>query len=266
IELIFRLALRGRTSGQIAASVNNAGWLTKPIARHSSPAPFDIERIYEVLKNPRYAALATWQDEVIARGRWPAYISERQHDRLNRHLASARPGHSRRPLYSYLLAGLARCGACGGPLIARTWRRRDGDRHRSYLCASYSRHRGSARCMAPPLDAHTAEAMFIAAVGNLLASGEQSPENQLAEAHLPAEEAAGAGNPRERLRAAVIAGQELEVERSLHLLFATMQADAALIRGAAVSQRLARELAEVQRLRSWIERESHGRTEATREE
>jgi hypothetical protein len=37
IELIFRLSLRGRRSGQIAASVNNAGWLTKPIARGSSP-------------------------------------------------------------------------------------------------------------------------------------------------------------------------------------------------------------------------------------
>ena len=77
IELIFRLALRGRTSGQIAASVNNAGWLTKPIARHSSPMPFDIERIYEVL-NPRYAAPATWQGEVIARGRWPAGPARRR--------------------------------------------------------------------------------------------------------------------------------------------------------------------------------------------
>jgi site-specific DNA recombinase len=143
IELIFRLALRGRTSGQIAASVNNAGWLTKPTARGSSPRPFEIERIYEVLKNPRYAALATWQGEVIARGRWPAYISERQHERIKRRLASARPGHSRRPLDNYLLAGLVRCGACGGPLIARTWRRDDGDRHRSYLCASYAPRSGS---------------------------------------------------------------------------------------------------------------------------
>jgi hypothetical protein len=64
----------------------------------------------------------------------------------------------------------------------------------------------------------------------------------------------------------VIAGHEREVDRSLELMFATMQADAALIRGAALSQRLARELGEVQRLRSWIERESHGRTEATRAE
>jgi DNA invertase Pin-like site-specific DNA recombinase len=131
IELIFRLALRGRTSGQIAASVNNAGWLTKPIARGSSPRPFDIERVYEVLRNSRYAALATWQGEVIARERWPAYISERQHERIKSQLSSARPHHSRRPLDTYLLAGLARCGACGGPLIARTWRRDNGWRHRS---------------------------------------------------------------------------------------------------------------------------------------
>jgi hypothetical protein len=263
IELIFRLALRGRTSGQIAASVNSAGWMTKPTARGSSPRPFDIERVYEVLKNPRYAALATWQGDVIARGRWPAYISERQHERIKRQLVSARPRHSRRPLESYLLAGLARCGACGGPLIARTWRRDSGWRHRSYLCASYSRHRGSARCKTPPLDAHTVEAMVIAAVANLLAGGEQSPET---EAHVPAAEVPAGESARERLRAAVIAGQEGEVERSLELLFATMQADAALIRGAALSRRLARELAELRRLRSWIERESHGRTDGTRGE
>jgi Recombinase zinc beta ribbon domain/Resolvase, N terminal domain/Recombinase len=182
IELIFRLALRGRNCGQIATSVNNAGWLTKPVKTQMTPVPFDVGRVYEILKNPRYAALAAWKGEVLARGCWPAYITERQHEKIKRQLATPRPTHARRPLESYLLTGLARCGACGHPLNARTWRQRDGGLHRTYLCASYSRHRGSLRCKAPPLDAHTAEAMVIAALGGLLATtapGVEVPRGEL---------------------------------------------------------------------------------------
>jgi hypothetical protein len=43
IELIYRLALRGRSCGQIARSVNHAGWLTKPVRRLASPAPLWIQ-------------------------------------------------------------------------------------------------------------------------------------------------------------------------------------------------------------------------------
>jgi hypothetical protein len=37
LELIFRLALRGRSPGQIAARVNNAGWQTKMVQRRRPP-------------------------------------------------------------------------------------------------------------------------------------------------------------------------------------------------------------------------------------
>ena len=45
IELIFRLALRGRSCGQIATSLNKAGWLTKPVSRRHAPRPFDVGRV-----------------------------------------------------------------------------------------------------------------------------------------------------------------------------------------------------------------------------
>jgi hypothetical protein len=150
IELIFRLALRGRNCGQIAASVNNAGWLTKPVKRTSNPQAFDIGRVYEILKNPRYAGLASWHGEIIVRGGWPAYITERQHQKINRQLTTPRPQNGHRPLESYLLSRLAYCGTCGSPLYTRTWRRQAAGFHRTYLCASYSRNRGRLRCKAPP--------------------------------------------------------------------------------------------------------------------
>jgi Homing endonuclease associated repeat len=62
----------------------------------------------------------------------------------------------------------------------------------------------------------------------------------------------------------VLGGDEPQIDHALELLFATMQADAALIRGTALSQRSARELEEVGRVRDWIERESRGRSDATR--
>jgi hypothetical protein len=112
-----------------------------------------------------------------------------------------------------------------------------------------------------PLDAHTIEAMVIAAIAHLLTITHQGqdPHAQLDPHTLPEET-----GPRERLRTAVLAGEEREFDQALELLFTMMQADAALVRGTAISQRLARELEEVAQLRSWIEQESHGRTDATR--
>ena len=88
IGLMFRLALRGRTCGQIARTLNDRGWMTKPVKRIDRSRPFDVSKVYELLKNPRYAALATYKGEVLARDHWPAYISEREHRRIARQLTT----------------------------------------------------------------------------------------------------------------------------------------------------------------------------------
>src|SRR5436190_11427179 len=82
IELIFSMALRGKRSSQILRAVNQAGWQTKPLKRSDRPKPWDVQGVLDVLNNPRYAGLAATKGEVVGRGRWPAYISERQFYRL----------------------------------------------------------------------------------------------------------------------------------------------------------------------------------------
>jgi DNA invertase Pin-like site-specific DNA recombinase len=260
IELIFRLALRGRSCGQIATSVNRAGWLTKPVRRRASPRAFDVSRVYAIVKNPRYAGLSVYAGEVAARDCWAPYISERQHERVLALLRKRRLGiaGARRMRETYLLARLACCGRCGSPLhvYSGRCRRNDGSRARAYLCSSHRGQRGNHRCDAPPIEAHAAEAMVVASVSALLA---RDPPQTRRPGDSPSAAAA-----HEELRAAALTGDERRLGRAMELEFARMQPHAALIREVAISQRQARELAEAQRLRAWIEQERLGRTEASR--
>jgi hypothetical protein len=262
IELIFRLALRGRSCGQIARSVNKAGWLTKPVRRLASPRSFDVGRVYAIVKNPRYAGLSVYAGEVVARDCWPAYISERQHERVLAELRKRSLGieRQRRLRETYLLVRLARCGRCGSPLHAYSgrYRRNDASRARSYLCSSHSGQRGPHQCDAPPIEAHAAEAMVVASVGALLAR-DTSPGSRVQSGALPSATVTHA-----ELRAAAIVGDEQRLERAMEAEFARMQPHVALIRQVAITQRQARELAEAKRLRAWIELERGGRTEASR--
>lgn len=245
-HLLFRLALRGRSCGQIAKTLNDAGWLTKPVRRIDRARPFDVTKVYDLLQNPRYAALSTYRGEVLARGHWPAYISERQHERIKARLANPRAGYDNGPLEAYLLKGLARCGRCGARLRVHTrGERRDGTRSRAYVCASHRALRGRAQCDAPPFDAHAAEAMVIASLPVLLGGEEQLPQ------YLAAEPAKDAVSPPR----APTTEADAHAENSPY---------AALVAHTLGSQRRARELADVERLREWIELEAGGRSGATR--
>jgi len=224
IALIFRLALRGRTPGQIARAVNDRGWRTKPRRRGDYVHPFRPEGIASFLRNPRYAGLAARKDDILARGCWPAYITERQHQRLIRRMKGDHTGRWA-VLEAYLLKPIARCGHCGGPLRAITGEPRlDGTRRRSYVCASHRFDRGNHRCPASPIEAHMAEAMVIAALPVLL----REPE---------------------RVEGAISSGRYALAAQTV-----------------VTSQRRTRELADVARLRDWIDRESTGRDADTRAE
>lgn len=258
IELIFRLALRGRSCGQIAASVNDAGWLSKPARSGERAKPFTHSRVHMVVANPRYAALSTYHDEMLARGNWPAYISERQHLRILARLAQRDRGGPRRRRESYLLERIARCGRCGCALHARTGiRRRDGSNARRYVCSSHTHFRGRVQCAAAPIEAHTAEAMLIESLSALLLG-----EELFCGAGLTPGE--GADSLRARLREALLAEDERATQQAIESLFERMQPHAAQLRRQAGSQRQARELADAERLRAWLAREKLGRTEATR--
>ncbi len=265
IELIFRLALRGKSSGVIARALNDAGWLTRPRVRQGTPKLWTTNRVIEVLKNKRYAGIAVFNGEIVARGHWPAYITERQLARIDARLAQRRPSKYPRELESYLLARVGRCGRCASALLALTSNPHgDGTLIRRYVCASHFHGRHAGRCSAKPIDAGMVEAMFVASIGLLLA-GEPDLSSKGA-MHPPegsrlSDTAAG----REQLRSAMLAGDDAGAESALNALFAKMHPEAALIRDSATSRRLARELGEAQTLRDWIVEETAGRTPASRE-
>lgn len=182
IELIFRLGLRGRTPGQITATVTNRRWLTKPARRPFGPRPFEECRIRAILTDPRYAALAVREGEILARGYWPAYITERQHRRLVARVRNPERNAGPGPKETYLLRGVVSCGRCGHALtIASRKPRLDGTRRRAYRCTSSVRHRGSAQCQTRPMDAHVIEAMLGASLPTLL----ERPAGRSADGQLP---------------------------------------------------------------------------------
>jgi hypothetical protein len=61
--------------GSIDGVSDGYGWH----GRCDEPLPIDVCRVYETLRNPRYAGLSIYKGEVLARGHWPAYVSERRH-------------------------------------------------------------------------------------------------------------------------------------------------------------------------------------------
>ncbi len=258
-ELIFRLALRGRSCGQIARAVNDRGWLTKPVRRIDRPRRFEVGKIYDLLKNPRYAGLAVYRGEILARGHWPTYITERQHQQIIRRLAAPRAIKRHEALEPYLLAQLARCGRCGSTLRVHSGRQGpDGAYVRRYVCAGHVDYRGRNQCPAPPIHAHTIEAMLIANLHSLLAPTD--PDRQATPGR------GGGDDPNAWIRAAAAAGNELDLEHAIAALFARLQPYAALARDGIVSQRRARELSDAERLRVWVEQEGNGRTHASREQ
>ena len=186
IEMIFRMALRGKRSGAIARTLNDAGWQTRPLRRGCKPRPWDCQRVIDVLKNARYAGLATHKGQVVGRGRWPAYITEREHHRLQAQLAERRPTGHFRELETFLLARIARCGLCGSPLHCHTCNeRQDGTFSRRYVCSSHDKDRHAGRCPAERLDADVVEAMFVTCLRGLLLDAFEEPDDALAEPAQP---------------------------------------------------------------------------------
>jgi DNA invertase Pin-like site-specific DNA recombinase len=170
IELIFRLGLRGRTSGQIAEALNRAGWRTKPRLKRQRPGPWRSCGVLVVLHNPRYAGLAATHGEIVGEGKWPAYITPRQHHRVQKLIADRlrqRRKHTHQE--AFLLSRLAKCGACGRALLCHTgMQREDGTFSRRYICDSHWHDRPPHRCNTRPIDADILEGMLATTLTTLL--------------------------------------------------------------------------------------------------
>jgi DNA invertase Pin-like site-specific DNA recombinase len=166
---IFRMARRGANSGEIARALNRRGWLTSPYKRTLKPAPFSPAYIRWILTNPRYAGLAVYKGEIVGKGRWPAYISRQDHERIATGVRTYKP--RRLPREPFLLAHLAGCALCESYMITATGvLRKDGTRSRRYVC---NEHRFG-RCDSRPIDALVVDHVFVAHLNRFLGGPEDS--------------------------------------------------------------------------------------------
>jgi DNA invertase Pin-like site-specific DNA recombinase len=262
IRMIFRLALRGRQPGPITGAINKAGHLT-PWVRGKQPGPWTVDQVCRTLRNPRYAGLSPYKGEILARGQWPAYITEREHNRIIGRIGSNKPTKHRRQIETYLLAKLASCGRCGSRLYAMTGHERfDGTFLRRYVCASHCRIYEPDRCAAPPIPAETAEAMFVSRLRPLLLDGvEYAPA-----AEAPAVAGWTRSFERQRVLEAIQDGSDQAINDALERLFVNMSPETVLMQQLAISRRDARQLEAVDRLERWLKTEQEGRTNAVRQE
>jgi DNA invertase Pin-like site-specific DNA recombinase len=190
-DLIWRLAEDGASVQRIALELGRRGATTRPVRKrmkHRSgpkagteveyaPQPFTANRVSQVLTNPFYAGLQTYKGETFE-GNWPTYVDIETFERLKveraqrSHAEKRRPG---RPPHAYLLSGLARCAACGGPMQGCGDR---GKGTRNYACASHREfHRDSDEwCRATAFDAVKVDGTVLANLGTLLADADSLRE------------------------------------------------------------------------------------------
>jgi hypothetical protein len=266
IAKIFQMALAGRGTGEITRAVGNEGWLTKPMRRSQQPKPWTTQGVREVLMNPRYAGLAMHHAEVLARGHWPSYITERQHHRIKARLKRRRPGVGPTRREVYILARLASCARCGSPMHCLTGAlRNDGTFARRYVCRSQHWHRHSGRCPAPRIDADVVEAMFISVIGSFLLAGAEKAIEPAPGAPVTARSWADSSE-RERVLEALLGGSDQQIDAALEAVLTRASPEAAMLQRIAITSHSARQVQLARRFGTWASSERVGRTDATRTE
>jgi DNA invertase Pin-like site-specific DNA recombinase len=257
IETIFRLALRRLSTGKIARALNDAGWLTNPSRRGITRRRWTTEHVDQILRNPRYAGLAVFGGEVVARGHWPTYITEREHERIRarmaKHAANTKPVRHE----TYLLKGLLECGRCGQPIYCSTSpRRKDGSHSRRYICASHEKDRDAKRCQTMPINADMLEAMLIASLRALLPD---SQDDELAQTGSPTPVLDIAWERQQLLAGAL--SDDTHFQTALERL---LDRASPRHRDDVPSQRRTRQLATLTRFEAWAAEELTGRTPTSR--
>ena len=111
VETVFRQAVAGSKSDAIARALNDPGWRT-PGTRRFAPTTWTGTEVNRMLRDPCYAGVSVIKGEILARGWWPAYVSESSQQRICERLAATRPVTG--PQDVFLFAHLARCARCGG--------------------------------------------------------------------------------------------------------------------------------------------------------
>ena len=135
----------------VTASINDSG------ARTPGGNLWQPNLLRRVLMSPRVAGKVKTRDGKMKKADWPPILDADTHKRLVALLGdSSRTRGSNPATRVYLLTGgIARCGLCGKPLIARP----NNDKKRGYVCSSGSPYEGCGkiRINAEPFENDVAE-------------------------------------------------------------------------------------------------------------
>jgi len=126
-----RLLLAGRSLRSTAAHLNDIG---APTPRGK---PWQSATLRQVLLRERNAGRRVHRGQVIGDGRWAPIYSADTHDRVLALLTDPSRNTTNSNVPRHLLTGIAQCGLCGEPLVARQGRVADNGRRQAsaYACA-----------------------------------------------------------------------------------------------------------------------------------
>lgn len=162
IRDLARRVLAGETLRGVTRS------LTAANIRTVTGRPWTTSVVRRLLTSARIAGLRSHHGDVVADAVWPAIIDRPSHEALRRILLDpARDKRNAKPARSYLLTGLAYCGPCGAPLVARP--RSDGKR--CQVCATGPNFTGCGKIgvLTEPLEDLVVEAVLTRADSPALA-------------------------------------------------------------------------------------------------
>jgi site-specific DNA recombinase len=164
-----RRILAGESLPAVARLWNDQGLAPPQRAEHG----WSANTVGIVLRNPRLAGIRAFKgDEVSEADDWKAILDAEQWRELQARIErTSRPG---RPSTS-LLAGIARCGLCGGPLWSAYRRSAAGERVERYACVKRPGTPGCGRIgvVGKPFDGLVTDTVIAALAGPRLARARQ---------------------------------------------------------------------------------------------
>lgn len=106
--------LAGASLGSVVADLNTRGVTT------STGRPWNYTSLRQVVTRPRNAGLSVLNGETVGVSSWPAIVTEETWRAVCTLLSDPSRRHSTSNRARWLLAGIAVCGTCGGPLRSAT--------------------------------------------------------------------------------------------------------------------------------------------------
>jgi DNA invertase Pin-like site-specific DNA recombinase len=153
-------------------------WLKRGIAptsrsgkRFRGAERLDHKTVRRVLTNPALAGIKVYRGEVVLgqdgmpiRAAWEPLCSQDQLSEVLEALEARRPTRERPGTNAmrYLLSGIARCGACNGPMRGQMRRRASGTQYQVYLCdrSGYAKGCGKIARVGAPIDRLVVDAVL----------------------------------------------------------------------------------------------------------